>query len=680
MSLRTSVRASLFHASLLALSLCAGPIAHAQAQSAPALPPIERFFSSQAFTGGLLSPDGRAIAARGSASGQRDYLVVVDLETNKGKIVASYSDADVSAFQWVNGNRLLFTVDNRKVAPGDHDYAPGLFAVNRDGSDLIQLAETGVERTSQRTGQRTGRRLLPWHTFMLSERGAQDSEYVYVRNVIWDAGYKKNRTALLRLNTVTGQVQDVSRPKEDVHTWMLDYKGEPRIAVGAKEDTGTIHYLDPETKDWRKLASYKLYGNNENIEPLAFGPDGRLYVAARRGRDTSAVYTMDLATGQLSAEPLVNLAGYDFDGDILTSREKVLGMRFTTDAESVEWFDPGMKAVQETVDKLLPATVNLVSAPPQHAKTPWLLVRAYSDAIPSTYYLFNRDTRLLNKVGETYPGIEPQRMARQQAVSYKARDGMNIPALLTIPAGVKPAGLPLVVLVHGGPWVRGSTWGWDRESQFLASRGYAVLEPSFRGTTGFGAAHYKAGFKQWGLAMQNDLADGVRWAIDKGYVDPNRVCIAGASYGGYATLMGLVNDPDLYKCGVNWVGVSDINLMYSSANHNNDMSDEWKRYGMPEMIGDRVTDAAQLKATSPIEQAARIKAPLLLAYGGVDQRVPIDHGTKFYAAVKRTNPNVEWVEYPAEGHGFYLPKNNIDFWSRVEKFLDKNIGAGAVKQ
>lgn len=671
-------RASLFHATLLALSLCAAPAV--QAQATPALPPLERFFNNAAFNGGVLSPDGRSIAARSSAPGQRDFLVVVDLQTNSGKVVAAYNDSDIGDFQWVNNERLLFNVRDRSVAQGDDDNAPGLFAVNRDGSNLIQLAETGFHRTGQRTGQRTGRRLLPWHTLMLEGRGAQDSEYVYVRNLIWDSGFKKARFTLLRLNTLTGHSLEVTAPKEDVHSWMLDHKGEPRIAVSAKEDIGTIHYLDPATQDWRKLASYKLYGTNENIEPLAFAPDGKLYVSARKGRDTSAMYTMDIATGQLSPEPLVNTAGYDFEGSILTSREKVLGMRFTTDAESVEWFDPAMKAVQETVDKLLPATVNLLSEPPQHAKTPWLLVRAYSDVIPATYYLFNRDTKLLNKVGETHPGIDPKQMGRQQPVSYKARDGLNIPGLLTLPPGAKRTGLPLVLLVHGGPWVRGSSWGWNPETQFLASRGYAVLETEFRGSTGFGSAHYKAGFKQWGLSMQNDLADGVRWAVEKGYVDPKRVCIAGASYGGYATLMGLVNDPDLYKCGVNWVGVSDINLMYSSANHTNDFSDEWKRYGMPEMIGDRVKDAAQLKATSPIEQAARIKAPLLLAYGGADQRVPIDHGTKFYSAVKRTNPNVEWVEYPAEGHGFYLPKNRLDFWSRVEKFLDKNIGQGAVQQ
>ena len=668
-------RASLCHAVLLALSLCAGPVAQAQVQASPALPPIEQFFSRPAFNGGLLSPNGRYLAARSSAKGQRDFLVVVDLQTNQGKVVASYNDADIGAFQWVNGERLIFDVNDRTVAQGDVEYAPGLFAVNADGSQLVQLADRGVR---SQTGTMTGRRILPWHTYLMPARGAQDSEFVYVRNVVWKTGYKRSRVSLLRLNTLTGQAQEVSRPKQDVSGWLLDHKGEPRIAFGQDEDVTNIFYLDPASKEWRKLTSFKSYGDNpDDITPLAFGPDGKLYVAARNGKDTSAVYTFDIASGKLASEPVLNAAGYDFDGDILTSRDKVLGMHFTTDAESIEWIDPEMKAVQDSVDKLLPATVNLVSPPPQHSTTPWVLVRAYSDVIPSTYFLYNRESKLLNKVGETAPGIDPKQMGRQQALRYKARDGLEIPALLTLPPGGKKSGLPLVVLVHGGPWVRGSSWGWNPHTQFLASRGYAVLEPEFRGSLGFGSAHYKASFKQWGLAMQNDVADGVRWAVDKGLVDPKRVCIAGASYGGYATLMGLINDPDMYKCGVDWVGVTDINLMYGSANHTSDMPDEWKRYGMPEMIGDQVKDAAQLKATSPIEQAARIRQPLLLAYGGADVRVPIDHGTKFYSAVKRTNPNVEWVEYAEEGHGFRLPKNNIDFWSRVEKFLDKNIGKGA---
>jgi dipeptidyl aminopeptidase/acylaminoacyl peptidase len=266
-------------------------------------------------------------------------------------------------------------------------------------------------------------------------------------------------------------------------------------------------------------------------------------------------------------------------------------------------------------------------------------------------------------------------MAHRDFVRFKARDGLEIPAWVTVPKDGKKGPHPMVVLVHGGPWVRGGDWRWDADSQFLASRGYVVLEPEFRGSTGFGHQHFKAGWKQWGLAMQNDVADGTRWAIDKGLADPKRICIAGASYGGYATLMGLVNDPDLYRCGIEWVGVTDISLMYSISW--SDTSESSKKYGMPLLVGDPEKDAAQLKATSPIAQASRIKQPLLLAYGGLDDRVPLKHGTEFRDAVTKTNPDVEWVVYPEGGHGWSLLKDNVDWWTRVEKFLARNIGEGS---
>lgn len=202
-----------------------------------------------------------------------------------------------------------------------------------------------------------------------------------------------------------------------------------------------------------------------------------------------------------------------------------------------------------------------------------------------------------------------------------------------------------------------------------------MLEVEFRGSTGFGLAHFEAGLKQWGLAMQDDIADGTRWAIAQGIADPKRICIAGASYGGYAVLMGLVNDPDLYRCGIEWAGVTDIELMYTGTWFSkSDASAAYMRFGMPVMIGDRVKDAAQLKATSPIEQAARIHQPLLLAYGRDDKRVPIYHGRKFYSAVTRTNPDVEMLSYGGEGHGWSLAETRIDFWQHVEFFLHKHIG------
>ncbi|HEX9171988.1 MAG TPA: prolyl oligopeptidase family serine peptidase, partial [Telluria sp.] len=497
---------------------------------------------------------------------------------------------------------------------------------------------------------------------------------------VYDTKREVRHVNLLRLNTLTGQSQMVARPHA-FKSWMLDHKGEPRLATTSDNGTTAIYYLDPATAAWRQIASFPTFAEGtDSFSPVGFGPDGALYVTAHNGKNTTALYTFNFTTGKVNPEPLVVASGYDFAGGLVSNRDKVLGVVFTTDATANEWFDPGMKALQATLDKLLPTTVNLIRVPAK-PEAPWVLVLSYSDAAPLTYNLYNTKTGVLNKVGSAHPAINPLQMGRQQAVTYKAKDGLSIPALLTLPRGAgKGKNLPLVVLVHGGPWVPGSTWGWNPHSQFLASRGYAVLEPSFRGTTGLGQKHFRSSWKQWGLAMQDDVADGARWAIAQGIADPKRICIAGGSYGGYATLMGLANDPDLYKCGVNWIGVTDINLMYNDSwSYSSDADDNWKKYGMPSMIGDQVKDAAQLKATSPIEQAARIRQPLLMAYGGVDRRVPMHHGKKFLAAVQSHNKNVEWIEYPEEGHGWYLPKNNIDFWSRVEKFLDTNIGPATVK-
>ncbi|TFW33258.1 alpha/beta hydrolase family protein [Massilia horti] len=667
---------------LLALALSPSGAVLAQAPAVPAPPPVEAFFGASAYGGAAISPSGRYLAVKSGAKGRHDFLVVIDLQTNTGKGVAEFNDADIGTFRWVNDERLVFDLHDKSVGQGNVRHAPGMFAVNRDGSQFVQLVDRyGSWVNSGTTGTRTARKLLPWNHYLLAQRGAQDSEYIYVANPEWTETERVRHVNLVRLNTLTGQTTKVPRPGS-VQSWILDNKGEPRLAAGTEKDLTTIYYRDPANDIWRTLISYTPYSHGQDdIIPLGFGPDGTLYVIARAGgKDTSSVHTFNLATGKVNPEPLISTAGYDFVGGLITTRDKLLGVQFVTDAEADEWVDPEMKAIQATVDKLLPATVNLLAVAAR-SETPWVAVRSYADAIPPTYWLYNKDTKLISKVGDSRPAIDPKQMGRQQAIRYKARDGLDIPALLTLPPGGKRTGLPLVVMVHGGPWVRGASWSWHPETQFLATRGYAVLEPEFRGSTGFGAKHFLAGWKQWGLAMQNDVADGTRYLIDKGIVDPKRICIAGASYGGYATLMGLVNDPDLFKCGINWVGVTDINLMYNGSwTQESDLTDEWKQYGMPDMIGDQVKDAAQLKATSPIEQAARITQPVLLAYGGVDKRVPLYHGKKFYDAVTKANKNVEWIEYPEEGHGWRLAKNNIDFWTRVEKFLDKNIGKGAVQE
>ena len=658
----------------LAMLLCAcAPLHAAPAASAP--PPIERFFHDPVLADAKLSPNARYLAAIYGMPGRRAALVVIDVQQKTSTLAAGFSDGDIRRFEWVNDGRLVFDITDRQVAPGGVELAAGLYAVDRDGGNLRQLAHRRGTPLAT-LGSNINRKMLPWNTFMLDAPGPRNSEFIYVTSPEIEDRGEVRTVNLLRLNTVTGAHQTVQRPAK-VDRWMLDQKGEPRLTITSEKGVSTLRYLDPANGQWRVLSTYATYqGGKEAFTPIGFGSDGTLFAIANGDSDTTRLFTIDLATGKPNPTPLVETPGYDFTGSLVRSGEKVLGVRVRTDAERIVWFDPAMDAVQKKLDATLPGTVNLMSFPSgNHAE--WTLVRAYSDVRPLAYYVYNIKTGEISKAGEAFPDIDPARMGQQDPVRYKARDGMEIPALLTLPpGGAKNA--PLVVLVHGGPYVRGNIWGWKAETQFLASRGYAVLEPDFRGSTGYGNKHFRAGWKQWGLAMQNDIADGTRWAIAQGIADPKRICIAGASYGGYAVLMGLVNDPDLYKCGINWVGVTDINLLYNGHwSFTSDLSEQWKQYGMPDWVGDQVKDAAQLKATSPIEQAARIKAPLLMAYGGSDHRVPMYHGRKFLDAVKPHNAQVEWIEYQDEGHGWRLPANRVDFWGKVEKFLDKNIGSGA---
>lgn len=639
--------------------------------SAQALPPIEHFFDNPEFSAAQLSPSGRYLAARVGGKGARERLAVLDLSDNSARVVANFSDADVRDFNWVNDERLLFNSTDKNVGQGDVRYGPGLYSVNRDGSDFRQLAD--------RSGKAfvvsgTARKILPWHTFMMRQRGAQRSEYVYVQSPRIDGPGEYNNIRLLRLNTLTGHTSLIDRPG-DTRAWLLDQDGEPRLTATVADGVTTLQYLDPASKQWRALTSFNTYtGGKGAYTPLAFGPDGALYAVGRSAaQDKSALYRVDLATGKLHDTPLLQLDGYDFSGQLIMDEKRLLGVHYMGEGEDTHWIDPAMKAMQEAIDARLQGTINVVSLPAR-AETPWVLVKAYSDVQPAMFLLYNRDTQKLSRAGESHALIKPEQMGRLTQVSYKARDGLDIPAWLTLPAG-KTKGLPMVVMVHGGPYLRGTRWGWNTNAQFLASRGYAVLEPEFRGSTGYGSKHFRAGWKQWGLAMQDDIADATRWAIAQGVADPKRICIAGASYGGYAALMGLIKDPDLFKCGINWVGVTDIQLMITGHwRFTSDLPEEWKQYGIPELVGDPVKDAAQFTATSPLAQAARITQPLLLAYGGADRRVPLIHGARLRDAVKVGNKDVEWIEYEEEGHGWALPKNRIDFWRRVEKFLDRHIG------
>lgn len=629
-----------------------------------ARPTVEAFFQNPNFANARLSPSGRHVAIAVSAAGGRTKLMVVDTGTLTAKAVGSFTDADVNRFEWINDDRLIFNVRDWQTGQGDTYFGPGLFAVSREGGDFTTLMGRGRNQPTHLSGQ------LRRNTHLIAPTHLRQSQDVFVGQPSYDIHRNLEAITLLRLDTETGKAIPFTRPGNTVH-WLLDDKDRPRVTVTREGNVYSVLYADSATGEWRTLTQFDAFGN-DGFWPIALDAQGTLYVRSGSGRDTQALYRFDLKANKLDPEPIVSLPGYDLGGALLMVKGQLVGLRYQTDAPGTVWFDEKIKGIQQQVDALLPATVNLVSMA-SRPETSQVLVHAFSDVDPGRYLLFDTASGKLTELGRRMGGIDPRQMAAKEMVRYQARDGLSIPAYLTLPKGGPKKDLPLVVLVHGGPWVRGSSWAWDADVQFLASRGYAVLEPEFRGSTGFGYKHFKAGWKQWGLAMQDDIADGARWAIAQGLVDPKRICIAGNSYGGYATLMGLVNDPDLFRCGINWVGLTDIDLMYSITW--SDTSEESKRYGMPLLVGDRERDAVQIRKTSPLSQALRIKQPVLLAYGGADRRVPIAHGTRFRDAVQQENKRVEWVEYTEEGHGWALVKNRVDFWTRVEKFLERNIGA-----
>jgi len=651
-------------AALLATAIASG------AHAADSPPGPEKFFQHPRMVAAQLSPDGQTVALLLATDAKsRVRLVGMDVETARFTSLAGFEDADVADFHWVNAHRLVFELGDRDSPVGDLDSAPGLYGVNIDGSALRELVSRHGHPFFERGGDHS--RVLPWNTeFLEPVDGVSEDVYVYKAEE-YDEKHA-DYLQLQRLDTLHGQVADVPTPPHTFQ-WVFDPKGELRVVVTDKGNHSKVMALEPGGKEWTTLGDFEHFVDDKTFNPSYIDQDGKLFVEARNGSDKVSVWTYDLARRKLADKPWLVSPKYDLHPRYISVGGKLAGLAFRADAYVTQWVAPELEALQAKVDKLLPSTTNHLSVA-ANGNLDAVVVHATSDRVPGVWFLLDQTKGKLLKLGATMPDIDPKTQATLEPVQYAARDGLDIPAWLTIPAGAQGKQLPLVLLVHGGPHVRGRSWDWEPESQFLASRGYAVLEPEFRGSTGYGQKLFQSGWKQWGLAMQDDIADAVRWAVAQGIADPKRVCIAGASYGGYAVLMGLARDPDLYRCGVDWVGVTDMNLMYTASW--SDTSDEWKKYGMPVLVGDPVADAAQLKATSPTNVVARIHAPVLMAYGGKDRRVPIEHGERFRDALKRQpGAQIEWVVYDKEGHGWRALDTRVDFWNRVARFLDANIGA-----
>lgn len=647
---------------VLIATASAGFVAPGWAQ-APLPADAARFFSRAQTTGARLSPDGRRLALLSVGKSGRTVLSVLPLDTLQPQVVYAAESDDVNRVVWVNNDRLAFDLVDSTAADADVDAAPGLFAVDHDGKRLKQL----VER--QRAWVRDGgdaRTIQPWNTFLLNGSSQRQGPEVLVWRPEAFSEKSVGHIQLMRLNTLTGRVHPIDAPLH-ANGWWADREGQLRVVTTVKDDQATVRWLDPASGQWKTLVAFDPYCDDGNLRVRHVGADGRLYVASRRGSDRLSMWTIDPATAEFSAQSLASSPQFDVDAEVIERRDRVLGLRFTIDAEVTRWLDPDMQALQQLIDKALPRTVNRLSVP-WAGDEPWVLVEAFADIQPTLYLLFNRATRKFTRLGAQRPDIDATQQSAMELHWVKARDGLSVPTWVSLPRGRETGKLPTVVLVHGGPWIKNTAWRWDAEVQFLNALGYAVIQPQFRGTMGLGADFFKASWRQWGRTMQDDVTDATRWAIQQGFADPQRVALMGASYGGYSTLMGLAREPALYRCGVAWVAVTDLDLLYGA--HWSDFSDEYKKYGMPRMVGDRARDAAELKANSPIMLADKIRQPLLLAHGERDLRVPVEHGNAMLRALRDAgNRDVEWISYSKEGHGWRQPSHQIDFYNRVGRFL-----------
>ena len=651
----------------------------AAAAEDPAPVALEQFFQRPAVLEAKLSPSGSRVALTTSRGGARIGLAVVDLDaTASGRLVAHSDQADIVDFDWVGDDRLVFSVLDLEAGSGeDRRAAPGLFTVDASGKGFRRLVRRRGRAFIVEGGQRDD--TLEWNHELLHVPLPQPgvaSDEVVVGEMEFDG--ERPRTLRPRwLNTRTGRTRpmNLAGAPGGVVQWMFDSKGEPRLAIAEAKGRSAIHWKAPGDSRWRMLADDALL--QQRFTPRAVGDDGTLYVTHPDGPQGHAVLArFDFETLAPARQALVRTPGFDFHGSLILDQPgmRAQGVRVHTDAEATVWFDAAMKRVQAAADARLPGRVNRIECRRCGEADMVALVFSYTDRDPGQLLLYREATQRWERLGSVLDGIDPGRMASVDLQRIKARDGRDLPVWLTLPAGVAPGKpAPAVVLVHGGPWTRGGFWRWEPMAQFLASRGYLVISPEFRGSTGYGEAHFRAGLKQWGQAMQDDVADALRWAQAQGLAD-KAACIAGASYGGYSSLMGLVRDPALYRCGIAWVAVTDPFLFLEGSWWiGDDIHSDARRYQLPELVGDAVKDAAALTAASPLAQAARIQAPLLLAFGESDLRVPLAHGERLRAALEKAGRPPEWVSYANEAHGWRQVSTQVDFARRVERFLARHL-------
>jgi dipeptidyl aminopeptidase/acylaminoacyl peptidase len=480
------------------------------------------------------------------------------------------------------------------------------------------------------------------------------------------------------MDTRTGNYRSILQNPGKVVGWGADKDGVVKVGVEYEKGYSTAIYRENAEAPWHKLDG--LVHIKRTMEICGLSADGKtLYITTPTPTGTWGVYEYDLQKQKLG-EMLVGHDSFDLlrndisaDGHPIERMvfapitHELLGIQYVTDVPKVVWFDPALASVQEALDQGLPHRVNSIVDMSDDRKK--LIVLSWSAKDPGTYYIFDMDKKQLKQLFATEPWIKPDQMADVFPISYKSRDGLIIHGYLTVPKGQEPKNLPLVVFPHGGPFGRDS-WGYHKDPQFLASRGYAVLQMNYRGSPGFGEDFFVKGQRHIGRELQDDITDGTRWAIAQGIADPKRIAIMGWSFGGYSALMGVIREPELYRCAIDLAGVTD---WVAILNYQKSVTEGFGDDTNAEMIGDPVKDAADLADISPVNHVDKIRVPLLMVYSKDDQTVPYEQARLMRSALDNAHKSYELVTKVNEGHGFYTYDHRLELYQKVDQFLSANM-------
>lgn len=604
--------------------------------------PLEDFFRNSERTGYQLSPDGSYISYMAPYKDRLNVFVRRVDETDEHAIrITNETERSVAGYMWADNQRLLYMKDTA----GDENYQ--LYGVHRDGSDDRAYTAFDGVRTS-----------------LIDDLEEQQGVVMIGMN-------KRNPEVFdpYRLNIETGELTLLAENPGNIQGWMTDHDGRLRVATAIVDGVNTqILYRDTEDEPFKPVLTTNF---RDVVSFMEFTPDNKeVYAATNLHRDKTILVRMNPATCE-ELEVLYENERYDIASiSYSRKRKKLLSVYCTGHKEPVRhYFDAEEEQLRQRIKAHFP-NQRYGIADTDKAEANYLIYVG-GDRTRGSYWHYNALTDEAKKIADLAPWIKSDEMNAMHPVCYTTRDGLQIEAYLTLPDGLTPdtaKQLPVVVNPHGGPWAR-DCWGYSSEVQFLSNRGYAVFQMNFRGSTGYGRHFLEASYKQWGLKMQDDITDGVKWLIEQGIANPNRIAIYGGSYGGYATLAGLTFTPDLYACGIDYVGVSNLFTFMQT------IPPYWRPMleMMYEQVGHPEHDADQLAATSPALHADKIKVPLFVAQGANDPRVNKAESDQMVEALRQRGVVVEYMVKDNEGHGFHNQENRFDFYRAMERFLKAHL-------